>query len=181
MTEREEGQLLDSTRPLISAVNDSVVGHARHVADLATRLTDPNDDVDVGQEFGRFWNRALRDGARLFEATWTMLDLLAWPRAKAPDTPPPAEQPPASNPCAARIGPVAGTGDIVAQGLRRRGEAQVTIAANRVRVVRDRADPTHLNLQIEAGGCPRGLYEGTLMIGLAAAAAPFSYNIYVDF
>lgn len=181
MTEREEGQLLDSTRPLISAVNDSVVGHARHVADLATRLTDPNGDVDAAQEFGRFWNRALRDGVRLFEATWTMLELLAWPRAKMPGTTPLPEQPPASNPRAARIGPVASTGDVVAQGLRRRGEAQVTIPANRVRVVRDRADPTQLNVQIEAGGCPRGLYEGTLMIGLAAAAAPVSYNIYVDF
>ena len=181
MTEREEGLVLDSTRPLISAVNDSVVGHARHLADLATRLTDPDDDVDAGQEFGQFWNRALRDGARLFEATWAMLDVLAWPRAKAPDTTPRPVDPPASNPRAARIGPVANTGDVVAQGLRRRGEAQVTIAANRVRVSRDRADPTQLNLQIEAGGCPRGLYEGTVMIGVAAAAAPFSYNIYVDF
>ncbi|HKY48697.1 MAG TPA: hypothetical protein VJQ79_12025 [Acidimicrobiia bacterium] len=181
MTEREEGQLLDSTRPLISAVNDSVVGHARHIAELTTRLRDPNDDVDAGQELGRFWNRALRDGARLFEATWTMLELLAWPRAKVPNTTPRPEQPPASNPRSARIGPVPSTGNVVAQGLRRRGEAQVTIAANRVRVVRDRADPTRLDLQIEAGGCPRGLYEGTLTIGLAAAAAPVSYNIYVDF
>lgn len=181
MTDREEGQLLDSTRPLISAVNDSLAGHARHVADLATRLTDPNVDIDVGQELGRFWNRALRDGVRLFEATWTMWELLAWPRAKGPGPPPSPEQPPASNPRAARVGPVAITGDVVAQGLRRRGEAQVTIAANRVTVVRDGADPTQLNVQIEAGGCPRGLYEGTLIIGLAAAAAPFSYNVYVDF
>ena len=181
MTEREEGQLLDSTRSLISAVNDSVAGHARHAAVLATRLADPNDDVDARQEFGRFWNRAMRDGARLFEATWAMFDVLAWRQSKVPDTTPFPTEPPSSNPCPARIGPVAGTGDVVAQGLRRRGEAQVTIAANRVRVVRDRADPTQLNLQIEAGGCPRGLYGGTLMIGSAGAAAPFSYNIYVDF
>jgi hypothetical protein len=48
-------------------------------------------------------------------------------------------------------------------------------------VVRDGADPTQLDLVIEAGGMPRGLYEGTLTIGTTAAAAPLSYNIYVDF
>jgi hypothetical protein len=182
MTEREEGELLDSTRSLISAVSDSMAGHARHAAALATRLADPNDDVDAGQEFGQCWNRAMRDGARLFEVTWAMFDVLAWRQSKVPDTTPlPVEMPPASNPCPARVGPVAGTGDVVAQGLRRRGEAQVAIGADRVRVVRDRADPTMLNLQIEAGGCPRGLYEGSLMIGSTAAAAPLSYNIYVDF
>jgi hypothetical protein len=111
-----------------------------------------------------------------------MFDALAWRQSKVPDTTPlPVELPPASNACPARVGPVAGTGAVVAQGLRRRGEAQVTIAANRVRVVRDRSDPTQLDLLIEAGGCPRGLYEGTLTIGSAGAAAPLSYNIYVDF
>ena len=181
MTEREEGELLEPTRSLISAVNDSIAGHARHAAALASRLADPNDDVDARREFGQFWNRAVRDGARLFEVTWAMFDVLAWRQSKAPDTTPVPDEPPSSNPCPARVGPVVGTGDVVAQGLRRRGETQVKIAANRVSVMRDRADPTRLNLQIEAGGCPRGLYEGTLMIGSVAAAAPFSYNIYVDF
>jgi hypothetical protein len=182
MTEREEGELLDSTRSLISAVNDSMAGHARHAASLVSRVADPNDDVDPMQEFGKFWNRAMRDGARLFEVTWAMFDVLAWRQSKVPGTTPlPVEPPPASNPCPARVGPVAGTGAIVAQGLRRRGETQVTITADRVQVVRDRADPTQLDLVIEAGGMSRGLYEGTLTIGSAGAAAPLSYNIYVDF
>jgi hypothetical protein len=182
MTAREEGELLDSTRSLISAVNDSIAGHAHHAAALVTRLADPNDNVDPRQEFGQFWNRAMRDGARLFEVTWAMFDVLAWRQSKIPDTTPlPVELPPASNLCPARVGPVAGTGQIFPQGLRRRGEAQITIAAARVQVVRDGADPTQLDLVIEAGGMPRGLYEGTLTIGTTAAAAPLSYNIYVDF
>lgn len=182
MTQREEGELLEPTRSLVSALNDSIAGHARHAAALVSRVADPNDDVDPMQELGRAWNRALRDGVRLFEVTWSMFDVLAWRQSKVPDTTPvPAEVPPASNPCPARIGPVAGTGEIFPQGLRRRGETQTAIAATRVKVVRDRADPTQLVLQIEAGGCPRGLYEGTLMIGSAGAAAPLSYNIYVDF
>jgi hypothetical protein len=181
MTEREESELLDSTRSLFAAVNDSIVGHARHAAGLAARVADPNDGVDARQEFAQFWNRAMRDSARLLEATWTMFDLLAWGRFKGPGSGPTPTKPPVSNPCAARIGPVAATGSVVAQGLRRRGEAEVKIAADRVTAARDPADPTHLNLQIEAGGCPRGLYEGTVVIGSASAAAPFSYNIYVDF
>ncbi len=182
MTEPEEGELLESTRSLISVVNDSIAGHARHAASLVSRVADPNDDVDPLQELGRCWNRAVRDGARLFEVTWSMFDVLAWRQSKVPDTSPlPVELPPSSNPCSARIGPVAATGDIFPQGLRRRGEAQITIAATQVKVVRDRADPTQLDLRIEAGGRPRGLYEGTLTIGSAAAMPPVSYNIYVDF
>ncbi len=182
MTQREEGELLEPTRSLVSALNDSIAGHARHAATLVSWVADPNDDVDPQQEFGQFLHRAMRDGARLFEITWSMFDVLAWRQSKVPDTSPlPVELPPSSNPCSARVGPVAPTGDIFPQGLRRRGDAQVTIAATQVRVVRDRADPTQLVLQIEAGGCPRGLYEGTVMIGSAGAAAPLSYNIYVDF
>lgn len=182
MTEREEGELLEPTRDLISLVNDSIRGHARHAASLITRVTDPNDDVDPLQEFGRFWNRAIRDSARLFEVTWSMLDVLAWHESKLPDTTPaPVELPPSSNPRPATIGGVAATGQIVVQGLRRRGETQVAIPGTQVKVVRDGGDPTQLNLQIEAGGCPRGLYEGTLAIGAAGAQAPISYNIYVDF
>lgn len=182
MTEPEEAELLESTRSLISVVNDSIAGHARHAAALVSRVADPNDDVDPQQELGQFLHRAMRDSARLFEITWAMFDVLAWRQSKVPDTSPlPVELPPSSNPCSVRIGPVAPTGDIFPQGLRRRGEAQVTIAATQVKVVRDRADPTQLDLRIEAGGRPRGLYEGTLMIGSAGAAAPHSYNIYVDF
>lgn len=182
MTAREEDELLEPARPLISVVNDAITGHARHAASLVSRVADPNDDVDPWQEVGRFWNRALRDSARLFEVTWTMLDVLAWRESKVPDsTPIPAEVPPSSNPCPATIGPVAATGAVVAQGLRRRGDPQVTIAATQVMVVRDRVDPTKLNLRIEAGGCPRGLYEGTLAIGATGTLAPVSYNIYVDF
>ena len=180
MTEREEVELLDSTRSVVSAVTDSITGHARHAATLASRLADPNDDVDASQEFGELWNRAMRDGARLLEATWAMIDALAWRQSKAPGTSPVPAEPPPSNPCPARIGPVAATGNVFAQGLRRRGEAEVKIAADRVTAARDQADPTHLNLQIEAGGCPRGLYEGTVLIGSGAAAASFSYNLYVD-
>jgi len=182
MTDREEGELLEPTRTVLGVVNDSLAGHARHAASLMSRAADPNGVIDPMQELGRLWNRTVRDGALFFAAAETMLKLMSWRESKVPDSSPaPVERPPASNPCPATIGPVAATGVIVAQGLRRRGDAQVTIAGTQVKVVRDRADPTQLNLRIEAGGCPRGLYEGTLAIGAAGALAPVSYNIYVDF
>ena len=182
MTEREESDLLESTRTVLGVVNDSVAGHARHAASLMTRAADPNGVIDPMRELGQLWNRTVRDGALFFVAIETMLKAMSWTESKVPDSSPaPVERPPASNLCPVTIGPVAATGAIVAQGLRRRGEPQVTIAGTQVQVVRDRTDPTRLNLAIEAGGCPRGLYEGTLAIGAAAALAPVSYNIYVDF
>jgi hypothetical protein len=181
-TEGDDAEVLESARSVVAVVNDSLVGHARHAAELASRAADPNDTVDPWHELGRAWNRTLRDGARFFEVASAMLDALAWRQSKGPDTTPaPVEIPPSSNPCPTTIGPVAASGQINAQGLRRRGEIQIAIPANQVQVVRDRSDPTRLNLQIEAGGMPRGLYEGTMTIGTAAAAARITYNLYVDF
>ena len=46
MTEREESDLLESTRTVLGVVNDSVAGHARHAASLMTRAADPNGVID---------------------------------------------------------------------------------------------------------------------------------------
>jgi hypothetical protein len=182
MTDREEGELLESTRTVIAVVNDSLAGHARHAASLASRAADPNDVIDPMQELGRLWNRTIRDGALFFAAAEIALRAMSWSESKVPDsTPAPVERPPSSNPCPTTIGGAAATGDIVSQGLRRRGDLQITIPPNKVRVERRRNDPTQLDLSIEAGGMPRGLYQGTLAIGSAPAVVPLSYNIYVDF
>ena len=88
-----------------------------------------------------------------------MLKAMSWTESKVPDSSPaPVERPPASNLCPVTIGPVAATGAIVAQGLRRHGEPQVTIAGTQVQVVRDRTDPTRLNLRDRGRGLsPRSL------------------------
>lgn len=179
MSEQEEfaARAADSTRLVVSVVNDSLLGHARHAADLGSRAADPNEAVDPLQELGRFWKRTIRDGARLFLAMWSMLESLA---AETAATKPPVELPPASNPLTRTIGPVPPSGPYHPLDLRRRGDINPTIVAAQIAVRRSAGDPSQLELQIEAGGAPRGLYEGTVTVGSAAATASISYNIYVD-
>ena len=179
MTELDEAQarVVDSARSVISVINGSLTGHARHAADLASRASNPAIPIDPLQELTVFSSRALKDGAALFRAMWTMLEFLAWqPGQKLP---PPNETPPASNPRQATIGP-APQGACRATDLRRRGEPNPTIPAARITVTRNSKDPSQLDLAIEAGGADRGLYEGAVTIGSAAAGQTITYNIYVD-
>ena len=179
MTELETAQarVVDSARSVISIINDSLTGHARHAADLASRATDPAIPIDPVRELTLFSNRAIKDGAVLFRAIWSMLQFLAWePGEKVP---PPTEMPPASNPVKTSIGPAI-KGPCQSSDLRRRGEASPTIAASCIIVTPNPNDPSQLDLKIEAGGAVRGLYEGTMTIGSAAAGQAIKYNVYVD-
>ena len=179
MTELEEAQarVVDSARSVISVINGSLTGHARHAADLASRSSNSAIPIDPLRELTLFSNRALKDGATLFRAIWDMLEFLAWePGQKLP---PSNETPPPSNPRYESIGPVP-QGECQASGLRRRGEPSPTIAASCITVARNPLDPSQLDLVIEAGGANRGLYEGTVTIGSAAAGQTITYNIYVD-
>ncbi|MGH8928524.1 MAG: hypothetical protein ACRDWH_09255, partial [Acidimicrobiia bacterium] len=156
-----------------------LVGHAKQALDVVSRARDPNQQVDPWEEASELIGRTIRDGARLFGLLWAMFESLAGgsPPSKGP---PQADPPPASNPRTTTIGPVAGSGPTTAHDLRRRGEPRPTIAAALVTVRRKRNDPSHLELQIEAGGYPRGLYEGTVGIGTGATVQTVSYNLYVD-
>ena len=179
MTEREaaDARIVDSARSVISVISGSLTGHARHAADLASRSSNAATPIDPIRELTLFTNRAIRDGAALFRATWAMLEFLAWePGQKLP---PSNEIPPPSNCRTETIGP-APQGECTASGLRRRGEPSPTIAAACITVTRNPVVPSQLDLVIEAGGAPRGLYEGTVTIGSAAASQTITYNIYVD-
>lgn len=179
MTELEaaEARVVESARSVISVINGSVTGHARHAADLASRASNPANTIDPIQEFTIFSNRAIRDGAALFRSIWAVLEALA--SAPTSGLPPPNETPPPSNPLKKTIGP-ASPGQYKAADLRRRGEPNPTIAASLITVTRNSKDPYQLDLDIEAGGADRGLYEGTLTLASAAAGQTITYNIYVD-
>ena len=179
MTELEAAQarVVDSARSMISIINNSLTGHARHVADLASRASNSAIPIDPVRELTLFTNRAIKDGAAFFRSVWAMLEFMAWePGEKIP---PPMEIPPASNPRETSIGP-ATKGPCQPSDLRRRGEPSPTIAAACITVTPNPNDPSQLDLKIEAGGAPRGLYEGTVTIGPAAAGQAITYNIYVD-
>ena len=179
MTELEAAQarVVDSARSVISVINRSLTGHARHAADVASRTSNAATPIDPIRELTLFTNRAIKDGAALFRATWAMLEFLAWePGQKLP---PSNELPPPSNCRNETIGP-APQGECKAAALRRRGEPGPTIAAACITVTRNPGDASLLDLEIQAGGAERGLYEGTVTIGPAAAGQAITYNIYVD-
>ena len=171
-------RVADSARSVISVVNDSLTGHARHAADLVARSADPAAPIDPGEELARFSRRLLRDGALLFRSLWAMVEALAWDPASK--TPFPLEVAPESNPIDTRVGPVATRGQCRPADLRRRGDPSPTIPAAQITVTRDANDPSQLELCIEAGGVPRGLYEGTILVGSGSRSRQVLYNVYVD-
>jgi hypothetical protein len=181
MTEQEQFDSLitDSTRSVISVVNDSLSGHARHAADLASRAADPNNnDIDPIKELTRFWTRAFRDGVRFLDAMSMMLQFLGSAPVPIPER---VEAPPPDpNPVPTTIFGAPKSGACKPEGLRRRGETIDAIKAEKVKVTRNPGDSSQLVLVIDAGGVPRGLYEGTVNIGSAANATPVNYNVYVD-
>jgi hypothetical protein len=178
MTEQEaaDARVVDSARSVISVINGSLTGHARHASDLAARAS-KSAAIDPVREFVIFSNRALRDWAALFRSTWAVLEALA---SQPGPLPPTADVPPASNLLKASIGPVTG-GPCQPADLRRRGEPSPTIAAACITVTRNPNDAALLDLEIQAGGAERGLYEGTVTIGTAAAGQMVTYNLYVDY
>src|SRR5688572_4701236 len=97
MTELEAAQarVVDSARSVISVINGSLTGHARHVADLASRAANPAIPIDPVRELTLFTNRAIKDGAALFRSLWAMIEFLAWEPGPLP---PPTVIPPPSNP-----------------------------------------------------------------------------------
>ena len=171
-----DARVVDSARSVISVINDSITGHARHASDLAARASDPAVVIDPVREFTIFSRRALHDWAALFRSTWAMIQALA---AEPGPLPPSTDVPPASNPLKTSIGP-ASKGPCQPSDLRRRGEPSPTIAAACITVTPNSNDPSQLDLAIEAGGASRGLYEGTVAIGSAPAGQTITYNIYVD-
>ena len=179
MTEREvaEARVVDSARSVISVINRALTDHARHASDLAARASDSATSIDPVRELTLFSKRAIRDGAALFESMWAVLEALASQPESA--IPPPTEKPPASNRLKTTIGPAA-PGQCQATDLRRRGEPSPTIPGALITVTRNPNDPSRLDLAVEAGGAPRGLYDGSVMIGSAAAGLAVDYNIYVD-
>ena len=124
VTELEEAQarVVDSARSVISVINGSLTGHARHAADLASRASNPAIPIDPLRELTVFSNRAIKDGAALFRAIWDHARISgvgAGPKAPAAERDPAGLQPPPSD---YRAGPPGQPAELA--DLRRRGEPQ---------------------------------------------------------
>ncbi len=172
------GLVVESARSVVSIIADSLSEHGRHAADLASRASDPGATIDPIKELSIFSKRAIRDGAYVCQAAWTMLEALA--RTPTPIPPPQLKGPPTTNPVPVTVGPVGTSGQCQLAGLRRRGDTAISIPGANIDLKRNPNDPAMVDLVIAAGSAPRGLYEGEVKVGSAAAVRSFHINVYID-
>ena len=172
---------------MIEVTFESVHGNAQHASRLVADSLDKNAAVDVGSELAAFWTRAGRVSARAVKSVQEFVD-----RVGSAPTATQAQPAPVTTAGPAAVG---GTGAFVCedrqsfgpfrspdtvqpQPLRRRGDPQPSITSDRITVspasvTRNAAE---LEIKVDCGGMPRGVYTGTLRVG----ADEYPYNIYLD-
>lgn len=180
MTRQDEvdAVAIGSGQRLVRLMNDSLAGHARHAAALASRASNSAAPIDPVQELSIFTKRAARDAASFVRIFWTMLEAMAYVPEPIGD---PGDDPaPESNPIGLTVGPASIRGPCHPADWRRRGEGSPRVPTPPITATRDPNDPSQVDLCIEAGGLPRGLYEGTVRVGTGSSRGTIPYNVYVD-
>lgn len=170
---------------LIDVTFAAVHGNAAHASRLVADFIDENTEVDVGQELAAFWTRAGQDSARAVKAAQEFVDRMgsAQPQTQAQPITTAGPAPTAGTGatfCEDRqsFGPFRSPGTVQPQPLRRRGDPQPSIASDRIKVTPDNVtrNATDLQIEVDCGGVPRGIYAGTLRVG----QDEYPYNIYLD-
>ena len=170
---------------LIDVTFQAVHGNARHASRLVADSIDENAEVDVGRELAAFWTRAGGDSARAIKTAQEFVESMG--------SAPPATQAqpittagPASAAATGAIfcedrqsfGPFRSPDTVQPQALRRRGDLQPSITSDRIVVTPASVtrNSTDLQIKVDCGGLPRGIYTGTLRVG----QDEYPYNIYID-
>jgi hypothetical protein len=169
---------------LIDVTFESVHGNAQHASRLVGDVIEEKADIDIGRELAAFWTRVGGDTARAVKAAQGLLDQIAsaQPQPSQPQTTagPAAATGSAGAVCIDKqtLGPFRAPGTIQPQTLRRRGDTQPSVASNQIEVsptsvTRDAAE---LQITVDCGGVPRGIYTGSLLVG----SDEYHYDIYLD-
>ncbi|HEX2420588.1 MAG TPA: hypothetical protein VHL55_03225 [Acidimicrobiia bacterium] len=172
---------------MIEVTFEAVHGNAQHASRLVADSIDKNAEVDIGSELAAFWTRAGRVSARAVKAIQEFVDRMGpAPTATQAQPPPVTTASPAAVGgtgayfCEDRqaFGPFRSADTVQPQALRRRGDPQPSITSDRITVTpasvtRNAAD---LQIKVDCGGMPRGIYTGTLRVGVDE----YPYNIYLD-
>ena len=170
---------------LIDVTFEAVHGNARHASRMFADTIDENAEVDVGHELAALWTRVGQDSARAVKAAQEFIDRIG---SAPPATPaqPITTAGPASAAgtgayfCEERqsFGPFRSPDTVQPQALRRRGDLQPSITSDRITVTPASVtrDSTDLQIKVDCGGMPRGIYAGTLRVG----PDEYPYNIYLD-
>ncbi|MGH8959247.1 MAG: hypothetical protein ACRDVK_11315 [Acidimicrobiia bacterium] len=171
---------------LIDVTFEALHGNVRHASRLVADATDENVEVNVGHELAAFWTRAGRDTARAVQAAQEFVDRMGDSAPSQTQAPPTTAAGPAGAAGSAAIfceyrqtfGPFGSPDLVQPQALRRRGDAQPSITSDRITLTPTSVtrDPTELQIKVDCGGVPRGIYTGALRVG----SDEYPYNIYID-
>lgn len=170
---------------LLDVAFEAVHGNAQHASRLVDDVIDENTDVHVARELADFWTRVGGDTARAIKAAQDLVDRMGSAQPQPQPQPPTTSAPgaasgsaPASCTDHQTLGPFQAPDAVQPQALRRRGDSQPSITSDRITVspATVTRNATELQITVDCGGLPRGIYTGSLRVG----SDEYPYNIYLD-
>jgi hypothetical protein len=170
---------------LIDVAFEALHGSAGQVSRLANDLMASDVEVDVARELAEFWTRAGADTARAFKAVQGLIDQMGSVEPQPQPQPQTSAGPAAATGSAPAVciehqilGPFRAANVVQPQPLRRRGDTQPSITSDRITVspANVSRSATELQITVDCGGVPRGIYTGSLRVG----ADEYPFNIYLD-
>ena len=170
---------------LIDVTFEAIHGNARHASRLVADTIDENTEVDVAHELAAFWTRAGRDSVRAVKTAQELVDRMGSPQPITQAQPMTTAGPASAAGTGASFcedrqtfGPFRSADAVQPQALRRRGDPQPSITSDRITVTPGSVtrNSTDLQIRVDCGGMPRGIYTGTLRVG----QDEYPYNIYLD-
>lgn len=193
MPKAGKGPRMNSSKPDLGAAWDGLIdvafeaihGNAQQASRLASDFMDRNVEVDIAQEVAEFWSRVGGDTARAVQAAQEFFDQMA---SAQPQTPPPPQT--TAGPAAAvgsatafcsdrqTLGPFRVADIVQPQALRRRGDPLPSITSDKITVSPNSVtrNATELQITVDCGGMPRGIYTGALRVG----SDEYPFDIYLD-
>ncbi|HJU81552.1 MAG TPA: hypothetical protein VJ796_07350 [Acidimicrobiia bacterium] len=170
---------------LIDVAFEALHGSAGQVSRLANDLMASDVEVDVARELAEFWTRAGADTARAFKAAQGLIDQMGSVEPQPQPQPQTSAGPAAATGSAPAVcidhqilGPFRAADVVQPQPLRRRGDTQPSITSDRITFspANVSRSATELQITVDCGGVPRGIYTGSLRVG----ADEYPFNIYLD-
>ena len=191
MPKAGKGPRMNSSKPDLRAAWDGLIDvafeaihrNAQQASRLASDFMDRNVEVDIAQEVAEFWSRVGGDTARAVQAAQEFFDQMAQPQTPPQPqtmTGPAAAVGSATASCSDHqtLGPFRVADIVQPQALRRRGDTLPSISSDKITVSPNSVtrNATELQITVNCGGMPRGIYTGTLRVG----PDDYPFDIYLD-
>ncbi|HEY7563855.1 MAG TPA: hypothetical protein VIA81_02925 [Acidimicrobiia bacterium] len=180
----DHANLRDVWDGLIDVAFEALRGNARQVSRLASDLMAGKVKVDVAHELAEFWTRLGGDSARAVKVAQEVVDQMDSAQAPQPQPQPTAGPAAVTGGAPALctdlqvLGPFRVPDAAQPQELRRRGDTVPSITSDRITIspASVTRNTTELQITVDCGGVPRGIYTGSLRVG----SDEYPFNIYLD-